>query len=87
MATGRVPVGTLALAEATDLKTAIRAYTVNAAFLMGHDDKVGSIMEGKVADMIVLDKNLFEIPVAEISESTVLQTVFNGVVVFDASVD
>ena len=77
----------LAPAEAIDLATAIRAYTLNAAYLMGHDDRVGSIEAGKVADIIVLDRNLFEIPVREIGSTLVLQTVFNGAVVFDAGSD
>ena len=77
----------LAPAEAIDLGTAIRAYTVNAAYLMGHEDAVGSIEEGKIADMIVLDRNLFEIPATEIGTTRVLRTIFNGSVVFDSSSD
>ena len=73
----------LAPEEASDLESAIRAYTINGAYLMGHDDTVGSIEEGKVADMIVLDRNLFEIPATEIGQAKVLQTIFNGKVVYD----
>ena len=54
---------------------------------MGHEDTVGSIEQGKVVDMIVLDKNLFEIPVTEIGKTNVLQTIFNGSVVYDAASD
>ena len=77
----------LAPAEAIDLATALRAYTAHGAYLMGHEDSVGSIEEGKFADMIVLDKNLFDIPTTEIGTTKVLQTIFNGSVVFDASSD
>jgi hypothetical protein len=78
---------TLGESEAIDLETAIRAYTINAAYLMSHDDRVGSIKEGKVADMIVLDRNLFEISSNQIGEATVLRTIFNGSIVFDITVD
>jgi predicted amidohydrolase YtcJ len=38
----------------------------------------GSIEVGKRADMIVLDRNLFEIPASEISDATVTATIFAG---------
>lgn len=77
----------LSPAEAIDLESAIRAYTIDEAFLMGHEDTVGSIEKGKVADLIVLDKNLFEIPVTQIGKTKVLQTIFNGSVIYDAATD
>ena len=40
---------------------------------------------GKYADFIVLNHNLFDIPVDDISETHVLKTVFNGKVVFEIS--
>ena len=48
------------------------------------DEKLGSIEKGKLADFIVLDQNLLEIPVDDISETQVLKTVFNGEVVYSA---
>ena len=51
------------------------------------DDKVGSLEIGKYADIIILDKNLFEIPVEEISSTKVLKTILAGKVVFDSSSD
>jgi predicted amidohydrolase YtcJ len=41
------------------LATAIKAMTLNSAYLMNQEDTVGSIEVGKRADMVVLDKNLF----------------------------
>ena len=61
-----------------DLPTAIKALTLDSAYVMNQDDSVGSIAEGKRADMIVLDKNLIEIPVTEISSAHVLTTIFDG---------
>ncbi|MDX1508224.1 MAG: amidohydrolase [Woeseiaceae bacterium] len=66
------------LHETIDLQTALAAFTINSAYVNGIDDVSGSIEVGKLADMIVLDRNLFDIPPAEISETKVLLTLFGG---------
>ena len=43
------------------LEDAVKAYTINAAYVMRQEQKVGSIEVGKEADLIVLDRNVFEI--------------------------
>jgi len=77
----------LTLNEAIDLPSAIRAMTINAAYLMDTDDQVGSIEIGKYADIIILDQNLFEIAAEKISSTKVLKTLLAGKVVFDSSGD
>ena len=42
------------------------------------EEESGSIDEAKYADMIVLDRNLFEIPVENIVSTKVLFTIFEG---------
>ena len=64
--------------ERIDLESAIVAFTLNAAFVNKHEDQTGSIEVGKLADLIVLDQNLFEIDPADISETNVLLTLFGG---------
>ena len=64
--------------ERIDLQSAIAAFTINAAFLNKHDDETGSIEVGKLADLIVLDQNLFQIEPAGISETKILLTLFGG---------
>jgi predicted amidohydrolase YtcJ len=71
--------------ERVDLATMIAAYTVNGAYLMKHEDRVGSIQTGKRADLVVLDRNLFEIAATEINAARVLMTVFDGEVVYAAA--
>ena len=71
--------------EGVDLATAIRAMTLDSAYLMDQDQKVGSIEVGKRADMIVVDQNLFDIPAEKIGASKVLLTLLDGRVVFDAT--
>ena len=64
--------------ETIDLASALAAFTVNSAYVNGIDDISGSIKVGNLADLIVLDRNLFDIPVKEISETKVLLTLFGG---------
>ena len=64
--------------ETVDLATALAAFTINAAYVNGIDDVTGSIAAGKLADLIVLDRNLFDIPAKELSETKVLLTLFGG---------
>ena len=52
------------------LEEAIRAYTLGGAHALLREDDLGSIEVGKYADFIVLDRNLFEIPVDEIDSPT-----------------
>lgn len=65
------------------LDEAIRSYTTRAAYSMRQEDRVGSIEVGKRADLIVLDRNIFDIPVHEISKTKVLQTYLDGELVFE----
>jgi hypothetical protein len=73
------------LGEGIDLEAAIKVFTINGAKAMMHEDVAGSIDVGKHADMVVLDRNLFEIPATEISEVKVLKTIFAGKVVYRAN--
>ena len=66
-----------------DLATGLAAMTVNGARAVGHDDQRGTLVTGKAADLIVLDRNLFEIPTDEIGGTVVLRTVVGGRTVHD----
>ncbi len=68
--------------ETVDLATLIDAYTINGAWQIHAEDESGSIEAGKRADLVVYDRNLFEIPPAEISEARVDLTLFDGRVVY-----
>jgi len=70
--------------ESVGLATMIDAYTINGAWLMHQEERVGSIEAGKQADFVILDRNLFEIPVSEINEVQVVMTMIDGEIVFSA---
>ena len=59
--------------ERIDLRDAIAAFTINAAYVSFQEGRTGSIEPGKLADLVVLDRNLFAIDVNEISEAKVLR--------------
>jgi predicted amidohydrolase YtcJ len=64
--------------ERTDLPTMLAAYTIGSAWASFRERETGSIEAGKRADLVVLDRNLFDVPVAEISDAKVLLTLFGG---------
>jgi predicted amidohydrolase YtcJ len=61
-----------------DLPTAIALHTINGAYVTGRERQTGSLEVGKQADLIVLDRNLFEIPAEEIRHTRVLLTLIGG---------
>ena len=57
---------------------AIQAATVSAADLLGWQDKVGSISPGKLADIVVLSRDIMTIPAEQILSTRVLYTIVGG---------
>jgi predicted amidohydrolase YtcJ len=68
--------------ERLDIEALIRGYTIDAAYQLHMEDQIGSIVPGKKADLVVLDRNLFETDAYEIHEAKVLMTVLDGEVVY-----
>lgn len=64
--------------ERLDLATALEAFTLGSAFVNHLDDTTGSIEVGKYADLVVLDRNLFDRPSTEIYAARVLITFVEG---------
>ncbi|MGC4072264.1 MAG: amidohydrolase [Nibricoccus sp.] len=60
----------------------LRAITINAAYQLHQDDQIGSLEVGKLADLIVLDRNFTKIPAEEIARIKVVETVVGGKVVY-----
>jgi predicted amidohydrolase YtcJ len=61
-----------------DLETSLRSYTVNNAWAEGEEANKGSLTAGKLADLVIIDRDLFAIPPAQIKEAKVLLTMVGG---------
>ncbi|CAN5343767.1 amidohydrolase [soil metagenome] len=57
---------------------AVHANTMGAAYQIRLEDKVGSVEVGKLADLIVLDKNILEVDPHDIHSAQVTMTMMNG---------
>jgi hypothetical protein len=66
------------------LQEVLEAYTINGAYALRQDDVTGSLEVGKLADMVVLERNLFEVPPSQISRVRVLRTFVEGEEVYTA---
>lgn len=64
--------------ERITLSQALRANTLDAAYSLGLDDRIGSLKPGKLADLVVLEKDLFKLAPEQISTIKVQLTMMNG---------
>jgi predicted amidohydrolase YtcJ len=69
--------------QAISVMDAIRAYTVNGAFLEGKEGEKGSLEPGKLADMAVLDRDIITVDPLDIIDTRVLMTIVGGEVVYE----
>ena len=69
--------------QRTDIRTVVDGYTHNGAWISFRDKEIGTLEEGKLADLVVLDDDLFTCPKFEIINLTVEKTVFRGKVVYE----
>jgi predicted amidohydrolase YtcJ len=67
------------------VEEAVRAYTANAAYASFDESRKGILSKGWLADFVMLDRNIFEIPPEEIGAVRVRMTVVGGRPVFDAT--
>jgi predicted amidohydrolase YtcJ len=70
--------------QALDLATSLTAYTAGSAWVNHLDDHAGTITAGKLADLVVLDRDPFDGPPDEIGATRVLQTWVEGERVYTA---
>jgi predicted amidohydrolase YtcJ len=64
--------------QSLDLAEALAAYTIGSAYVNHLDDEIGSIERGKLADLVVLDRDPFAHPAADIGGTSVLATYVQG---------
>jgi predicted amidohydrolase YtcJ len=72
--------------QAIDLGTALTAYTAGSAYVNRLDDVTGTLEVGKLADLTVLDTDLFELPASALHEARVDLTFVDGRLVHERPV-
>jgi hypothetical protein len=79
------PPGGFVPTEAVGLEDGIKAYTLGAAFAGRWEKEEGSLEAGKLADLIIVDQDLFKIPASAIDQTHVLVTIVGGKVVYQSA--
>jgi predicted amidohydrolase YtcJ len=70
--------------ERISLPEAIASYTIGAAVINHLDAETGSVEVGKLADLVVVDRNLFAHPLEEVDQARVLLTLSEGQAVYES---
>lgn len=76
--------GTLWPEQAITLNEAVEIYSLHGARALRLEDRIGSIESGKLADLIVLEKDIFSVPIEEVGDTTVALTFFAGELVHES---
>jgi predicted amidohydrolase YtcJ len=64
------------------VEEAVRGYTLTPAIASGVGDRLGSITAGKRADMVIIDRNIYDIDPMDIIHASVDMTIFDGRIVY-----
>ena len=64
------------------METILYPYTLEGAYSLFKENEIGSLEIGKLADVVILDRNLFQIPKNEIHKALVDLTIFDGKIVY-----
>lgn len=69
--------------ETVTLPEALKAYTYGGSYVYGREQELGTLEAEKLADIVVLDRNLFSIPPEDIKKCEVEMTVMDGRIVYE----
>lgn len=70
--------------QAMTLPEVLKGYTAGSAYANGMETRVGTLEAGKLADIAVIDRNLFAISVEEIPNCKNICTIFDGEIIYEA---
>ncbi len=82
--TGKMPGGTKVIRQTISREDALIAHTRKNAFLVFQENTLGSIQPGKLADLVVLDRDYLTIPADQIKDIRPVMTMVGGRIVYDA---
>ena len=71
--------------ERIDVETALRAYTVNNAWVAGEEDRKGRVVVGFLADLAIIGADPFSVSPQSLKDVQVEMTIVDGLVVYDAN--
>lgn len=77
------PIGGFSPKEKLSLQDTLSAYTFGSAYANERENDLGTLTPGKLADVIVLDRNIFETPNDKLKDINVVATYFDGNLVFE----
>lgn len=67
------------------VEQAVKAYTINNAWIGNQEDVLGTIEAGKLADLVMISDNIFKIDPAMIKDTRVLMTIIDGKVAYQTN--
>jgi len=76
------PQGVLDAGQRMPREAMLFAYTRNSATVLNQLDEIGSIAAGKRADLVLVDRDVLTVPVAEVKDAKVVWTMFGGEIVY-----
>jgi predicted amidohydrolase YtcJ len=71
-------------AQKISVEEAVRAYTIGSAFAEFQENEKGTITPGKLADIVILSRDIFKIELQEIEKAKATMTIMDGRVVYEA---
>jgi predicted amidohydrolase YtcJ len=85
--TGKMVGGTKVLRQPISREDALIAHTRKNAYLVFQENNLGSIQAGKLADVLVLDRDYLTIPADQIKDIKPVMTIVGGRIVYDAAAE
>jgi predicted amidohydrolase YtcJ len=73
---------TIGGSQKVSVMEALKLYTVNASYQQFDEEKLGSIEEGKLADFVILGKDIFTVPTKEIKDIQIDMTIIDGKIIY-----
>ena len=71
--------------ERLSVESLVRGFTIDAAYQLHMEDRIGSIEVGKKADLVVLDQDIFAVEAYDIHKTEVVLTVMDGDIVYEVA--